>query len=86
MNKGVYDCFDSKCCYSFKPTHRKSQYNVTEDVIGFADSRFGRMVVWECKGCGQIYFFHLRENDDLTSFDYVSFYHQYITTGDYNNN
>ena len=77
MNRGVFECF--KC--NTKHTHRKSEYWVIEDVLGFADSQWGKMVVWQCKECGQIYFFHLRENEPITPFDYVAFYHQYKTTG-----
>ncbi len=79
MNKGVYTCFDYKCS---KPiNHRESKYNVIEDIVGFAKSNIGIMVVWECKGCGQKYFFHLRENDPNNPYDYVEFYHKYKTTG-----
>lgn len=81
MNKGIYDCFDYKCK---KPVnHRASKYNVIEDIIGFAKSSIGMMVVWECKGCGQKYFFHLRENDLSNYHDYVKMYHNYKTTGTY---
>lgn len=79
MNKGVYNCFDYKC---EKPiSHRASKYNVIEDIIGFANSNIGKMVVWECKGCGQKYYFHLREFEETTHHDYVKFYHDYKTKG-----
>lgn len=79
MNKGVYDCF--QC--NFEPTHRKSKFGVTEDILGFANSNIGKMVVWECKGCGQKYYFHLRENDlpYIQAHDKVITYHEYVTTG-----
>lgn len=79
MNRGVYDCFESGC--HFEPTHRKSPYSVVEDIIGFANSNIGKMVIWECKGCGEKYFFHLRENDIFSNIDYVNLYHQFLTTG-----
>ena len=63
--------------------HRQSPYNIVEDIIGFADSQWGRMVVWKCRECGQIQFFHLRENENRGTFDYVRMYHEYKTTGKY---
>lgn len=47
------------------------------------DSQWGRMVVWKCRECGQIQFFHLRENENRGTFDYVRMYHEYKTTGKY---
>lgn len=80
MNKGVFKCFNIRC--NFEPTHRQSEYGVTEDIIGFANSNIGKMVVWECKGCGEKYFFHLRENENpIPAHDYVVRYHEFITTG-----
>lgn len=84
MNKGVFDCINSgwggKC--ENPKSHRRSPYNVTEDIVGFAESQWGTMVIWECKGCGQKQFFHLRENERGGP-DYVVLYHNYITTGKY---
>lgn len=83
MNKGVYDCInshDGKC--SSEQNHRKNKYKVIEDIIGFAESQWGTMVVWECKDCGQIQFFHLRENEK-TSFDYVSEFDTFHKNGSY---
>lgn len=59
MNKGVFDCiqsgFGGKCK---NPTsHRLNKYCVIEDIIGFADSPWGTMVVWQCRECGQNNFF-----------------------------
>ena len=85
MNRGVFDCINSgfggKC--SGSKNHRQSPYNVVEDIIGFADSQWGRMVGWKCRECGQIQFFHLRENENRGTFDYVRMYHEYKTTGKY---
>jgi len=78
MNKGVFDCM---YCDS-KALHRKSKYCVVEDIIGFSDSPWGKMIVWKCKDCGKIQFFHLRENESY-NLDYVKLYHEYITTGIY---
>ena len=84
MNKGIFDCinsiFSEKCGY--KPTHRQNIYSVVEDIVGFADSAWGTMVIWECKGCGQKQFFHLRENE-VRRIDYVALYHSFLTTGKY---
>lgn len=85
MNKGIFDCVNSgwggKC--SGSKNHRQSPYNVVEDIIGFADSKWGWMVVWKCRECGQIQFFHLRENENRGTFDYVRMYHEYKTTRKY---
>lgn len=84
MNKGVFDCINSgfggNC--SNPVSHRKSPYCVIEDIIGFADSPWGTMVVWECKECGQKQFFHLRE-EESNHIDYVELYHRWRTTGKY---
>jgi len=79
MNKGVFSCFECR----HEPTHRKSKFNVVEDILGFANSNIGQMVVWQCKGCGEIYFFHLRENDKpyIKAHDIVVKYHEYKETG-----
>lgn len=83
MNKGVFDCIESgwggNCRNNV--SHRQSKYNVVEDIIGFAPSKWGTMVVWQCKSCGQVQFFHLRENEPIQHHDYVRMYHQYKTTG-----
>ena len=86
MNKSINDCINSgwggKC--SNPKEHRQISCNVTEDVIGFADSQWGTMVVWECKECGQKQFFHLREWDSMMRTDYVRMYHEFLTIGKYN--
>lgn len=83
MNKGVFECINrwDKCKAS--TNHRQIPSIVVEDIIGFADSQWGWMVVWECKECGQKQFFHLRENEQYGSLDYVKMYHEYMTTGKY---
>lgn len=85
MNKGVYDCINSgwggNCTGDV--SHRKNPYGVIEDIIGFAPSQWGTMVVWKCKSCGQIQCFHLRENEPIQHHDYVRMYHEYKTTGSY---
>lgn len=84
MNKGVFDCINSgwggNC--SNPTSHRQNEYFVIEDIIGFAESQWGTMVVWECKGCGQKQFFHLRENEN-NGIDYVKMFHDWKTTGKY---
>lgn len=85
MNKGVFECinggFGGNCPDT--RTHRHSKYNVVEDIIGFAETQWGWMVVWKCKDCGQVQFFHLRENEQRGTFDYVRMYHEWKTTGKY---
>jgi len=80
MNKGVFDCLNEWNGCPNRKSHRQSPYCVIEDIIGFADSNWGTMVVWECKCCGQKQFFHLREYS-RGGLDYVKAYHEYITTG-----
>ena len=84
MNKVVFDCINSgwggNC--SNPTSHRQNEYCVVEDIIGFAESQWGTMVVWECKGCGQKQFFHLRENEN-NGIDYVKMFHDWKTTGKY---
>ena len=63
MNKGVYSCLACR--------FQALNYNVTPHIIGFAESQWGDMVVWECPDCGQKQFFHLRGSE---SCDYVAAY------------
>lgn len=63
-------------------SHRELPYCVVEDIIGFAETQWGWAVVWRCKSCGKVQWFHLRENDDH-GLDYVRMYHEYKTTGKY---
>jgi len=78
MNKGIYSCFECR----FDPVHRQSKYTVVEDIIGFADSIDGVMVVWECKNCGTKYFYHLRDwEETIKAHDIVVKYDEYVKTG-----
>ena len=80
MNKGVSTCFRSGCYH--EPTHRQLKYLVVEDIIGFAKHPDGMMVIWRCKSCDQIYFFHMRENEaDIPGHDIVIKYHEFKTSG-----
>jgi hypothetical protein len=49
-NAGVSDC--PNCDYSLRP--------IEPYIIGFADSRIGKMIVCECPECFTKWHFHLR--------------------------
>ena len=59
-NKGVSNCIE--CNF------RNPEYNVTPNIIGFAESKWGEMLVWECPICHTKQFFHY---DTSYGFDYV---------------
>lgn len=74
MNKGVYNCI--KC--DFVSPH----YDVTPYILGFSESNWGDMVVWECPKCGQKMFFHYIGN--RYCFDYIIRYEEFLKGGDWN--
>lgn len=80
-NPLVFDCH-SRGCINPK-SHRKMDCSVIEDILGFSDTKWGMLVVWQCRYCKVIHCFHLRSHEAVTSFDYVSRYHEYKTTGTY---